>query len=370
MNYILIIGTFEAFFLVLLLISKKEKVKSDFFLGVILGLYGISIFLSYIEIHNIQNNFPFPQIININWLVLFLHGPALWFYIKSLSSHNIIFKPIYILHFLPFFVFLVFHYFNFIGLPNSEKIIIAKNELFRDNIFYKISIISIGLSTITYNLWALILIKNYDRRLKHFYSKTDSIDLKWLQILTISSLSVYLLNVAIVNLNLMFHFTSHKIVMMTTYSFASIYVLVIGFFGLQQKNVFLAISNKKYIKPAKHKPIKNDESNFIEKLRLFMEENKPFLDSDINLLKLSKLLKVKTDYLSEILNMHMHQTFFDFINKYRIEEFKKQCSLGDNKHLSILGIAYNCGFNSKASFYRAFKKFEQISPSSYIKNVS
>jgi len=58
--------------------------------------------------------------------------------------------------------------------------------------------------------------------------------------------------------------------------------------------------------------------------------------------------------------------FFDFINRYRIEEFKIQSILKANNHLSIMGIAYNCGFNSKASFYRAFKKFEGISPTDYI----
>lgn len=370
MNYILIIGIFQALFLILLLFNKKGKVKSDLFLGIIIALYALTILLAYIEIHNIQNDFPFPQVINLNWLILFLHGPALWFYIKSLSNPNFTFRPLYILHFLPFTIFVVIHYISFISLPEIEKINIVKNELFTGQVFYKISILSIGISTITYNLWALNLIKTYQRKLNDFFSKTDSIDLKWLRILTIASLSIYLLNVSLFNLDLIFHIAPYKTLMIITYSFASIYVLILGFFGVQQKSIFIVIQETEHFQPNNQKYARKDERGFIEKLKQFMEEEKPFLEPDLNLLKLSKFLKVKPEYLSEILNSHLHQTFFDFINKYRIEEFKKQCIYEENKHFSIIGIAYNCGFNSKASFYRAFKKFEGISPSLYIQSVS
>ena len=179
MNYILIIGTFEAIFLILLLIGKKNKTRSDLFLGIILSLYASSIFTTYIEIYNIQNNFPYPQIINLNWLIMFLHGPALWFYIKSLSFPVFRFKLIYLLHFIPFLVFSIAHYFNFIHLPVSEKIHIAGNELFKDQIFYKISVLSIGISTITYNLWALKLIQKHRHNLLLNFSKIEDLDLNW-----------------------------------------------------------------------------------------------------------------------------------------------------------------------------------------------
>jgi len=376
MKHILIIGVFEAIFLILLLISKKNKTKSDLFLGIILSLYASSIFATYVEIYNIQNNFPYPQIINLNWLIMFLHGPALWFYIKSLSFPVFRFKLIYLLHFIPFLAFLIAHYFNFINLPVLDKIHIAKNELFKDLAFYKISVLSIGISTITYNLWALKLIQKHRHNLLLNFSKIENIDLHWLRILTIASLICFGVNHILFNLNLIFHYASHKILSLTAYSFVSIYLFVIGYFGLLQKNVFVnrAIENQlTYVKSGKMKktgtPRKQD-NEFINILLSFMEQKQPFLDPEISISKLSELLKVKTEYLSEILNSHLNQTFFDFINKYRIEEFKVQSVSETNSHLSIMGIAYNCGFNSKASFYRAFKKFEGMSPSTYIQSVS
>ncbi len=376
MNYILIIGTFEAIFLILLLLSKKSKTRSDLFLGVILSLYALSVFTTYVEIYNIQNDFPYPQIINLNWLIMFLHGPALWFYIKSLSLPGFRFKLVYLLHFIPFLTFFIVHYFTFIQLPFSEKIYIAENELFKDQIFYKISVLSIGISTITYNLWALKLIQKYRQNLLLNFSKIEDIDLHWLRILTIASLICFGVNHILFNLNLIFHYASHTILSLTAYSFVSIYIFVIGYFGLQQKNVFVnrAIKNQlTYVKSGKRKKPdthRKQDNEFISILLSFMEQKQPWLDPEISISKLSELLKVKTEFLSETLNSYLNRTFFDFINKYRIEEFKVQSVSETNSHLSIMGIAYNCGFNSKASFYRAFKKFEGISPSTYIQSFT
>lgn len=370
MNYILIIGVFEALFLILLLLTKKEKERSDFFLGVIIGLYALSIFATYLELYNLQNDFPFPKIININWLFLFLHGPALWFYIKSLSTRNFRFRPVYLLHFVPFATFLIYHYINFISLPAGEKIMIAKNELFKDFVFYKITLISIGISTITYNVWALNLIRKYRQKLKQYFSATDNIDLNWLRILTIASLTVYVVNVAMYNLDQIFHFAPYKILMMAAYGFAVVYVLFIGFFGLKQTNVFLTVPDYDRTRPLTERNIARDESDFITRLREFMKTEKPYLDPELNISKLSEMLKVKPEYLSQVLNEQLGQNFFDFINKYRIEEFKEQCTSDKNKHLSIVGVAFDSGFNSKASFYRAFKKFEHKTPIAYIRSVS
>jgi len=91
---------------------------------------------------------------------------------------------------------------------------------------------------------------------------------------------------------------------------------------------------------------------------------------ELNLARLSNLMKTKSEIISEVLNTSLNQNFFDFINKYRIDEFKLKCLSNENKHLSLMGIAYDCGFNSKAAFYRAFNKFEGMSPTAYISLVS
>jgi AraC-like DNA-binding protein len=376
MEYILIIGTFESIFLLLLLLGKKNKSLPDYLLGVIFLLYAISIGSVYLELQNIKNNFSLSAITNISWIFLFLHGPALWFYIKSLSDPEFRFKPLYLLHFVPFIFFSVFQYFNFISLSVPEKITFLENDLFKEQVSYKITVLAIGVSTISYNIWALNLIRRRRDKLMQQYSKIEDIDLGWLRALTVAALISYSVNVALFNLDLIFHFATYKFLMFLTNSFATVYILFLGYFGIRQGNIFINSAERSREpggEPALNEtssPVKAKDEDFIKVLIRKMEEKQPYLDPDITISRLSELLNVKMEYLSEVLNSQLNQNFFDFINKYRVGEFKNQCISKVNSHLSIMGIAYNCGFNSKASFYRAFRKFEGISPSAYIEKVS
>jgi len=372
MEYILIIGTFESVFLLLLLLGKKNRSLPDYFLGVIFLLYAISIGSVYLEFQNLKNNPAYSAITNISWLFLFLHGPALWFYIKSLSDPDFRFKPLYLLHFIPFIFFTVFQYFNFISLTVPEKILFLENDLFKEMISYKITVLAIGVSTISYNSLTLSLIRRRRNKLMQQYSKIEDIDLGWLNALTIAALICYSVNVALFTLDLIFHFATYKYLMFLTNIFATVYVLFLGYFGIRQGNIFInsvAVTRKSDGKPASHEtpsPAMTTDDAFIRTLIRSMEEKQPYLDPEITILRLSEILNVRTEVLSEVLNSRLGQNFFDFVNKYRVEEFKVQSILKVNSHLSIMGIAYNCGFNSKASFYRAFRKFEGISPTDYI----
>ena len=335
-------------------------------------LYAVSIGSVYLELQNIKNNSAYSAITNISWLFLFLHGPALWFYIKSLSDPEFRFKSLYLLHFIPFIFFSVFQYFNFMSLTVPEKITFLENDFFKEQVSYKITVLAIGVSTISYNMWALNLIRRRRERLMQAYSKIEDIDLAWLNALTIAALISYSVNVSLFTLDLIFHFATYKYLMFLTNGFATVYVLFLGYFGIRQGNIFINNISRTgkpgeeshLNEPGSH--LLTSDDDFIRTLSRNMEEKQPYLDPEITISRLSEMLDVKNEFLSEVLNSRLNQNFFDFINRYRVEEFKIQSILKANSHLSIMGIAYNCGFNSKASFYRAFKKFEGISPTAYI----
>ena len=97
-----------------------------------------------------------------------------------------------------------------------------------------------------------------------------------------------------------------------------------------------------------------------------MDKNKPFLDADLTLASLAKELKIPPDHLSQVINSELSVNFYDFINGYRVKEAQKRLLDPKNRVYSILGIALNAGFNSKASFNRIFKKHIGITPSQYI----
>jgi uncharacterized membrane protein len=102
MNYIYIVGIFEALFLFAFILSKRKRSTADSVLALAFLLFGINIFTAYMEWQNRTNGYPFPFFIQTTPPFLLLHGPVLWFYIKAQTEQNFRFKAIHLLHFLPF----------------------------------------------------------------------------------------------------------------------------------------------------------------------------------------------------------------------------------------------------------------------------
>ena len=77
-------------------------------------------------------------------------------------------------------------------------------------------------------------------------------------------------------------------------------------------------------------------------------------------------LDISPNHLSQVINQYEKKNFYDFINMYRVEEFKRRALKPENSNYSILAIAYDSGFNSKSSFNQVFKKIEGKTPSRYL----
>ena len=104
----------------------------------------------------------------------------------------------------------------------------------------------------------------------------------------------------------------------------------------------------------------------MERLNKLFAEEEPFLDPDITLRKLAKLVGLNASKLSETINKGFGKNFNDFINEYRIENVKRLMESTPNS--TLLEIAFESGFNSKATFNRSFKKFTGTSPGEYAKS--
>ncbi len=74
------------------------------------------------------------------------------------------------------------------------------------------------------------------------------------------------------------------------------------------------------------------------------------------------------NYLSQIINEKEGKSFYDFVNSFRVEEFKRLVKDSKNKQFTLLALAYDCGFNSKSSFNRYFKKNTGKTPSEFVKS--
>jgi len=105
----------------------------------------------------------------------------------------------------------------------------------------------------------------------------------------------------------------------------------------------------------------------VDALKAYMKKEKAYLNSELRIQDVAMELNMSLHTLSHVLNTCLNQNFYDFVNQYRLEDAKTMLMDKQFDNYSILGIAYECGFNSKASFNRIFKKHTGITPSSYKK---
>ena len=103
------------------------------------------------------------------------------------------------------------------------------------------------------------------------------------------------------------------------------------------------------------------------KLSDCMEKDKLYLNSDLKLQDMAKAVECNTGELSQVLNVFMNTSFTDFINQYRVDEFIKRIQDKSASRYTLASLSEQCGFSSRTSFFRSFKKLKGMSPAEYIK---
>ena len=100
----------------------------------------------------------------------------------------------------------------------------------------------------------------------------------------------------------------------------------------------------------------------------YLVQSAAYTNPDITIKTLADSLNAPVEKVSAAINKELHKTFFDLINEKRVDKAKALLNGNINK-MTIEGIAYEAGFNSRASFYRAFKKHTSLTPSEYLSQL-
>ncbi len=106
------------------------------------------------------------------------------------------------------------------------------------------------------------------------------------------------------------------------------------------------------------------------KLLDLIQNEQPFFDASLTLRSLANKVGIHPNQLSWLLNESIGKSFNEFINGYRVEAFKEHVKNAKNSNFTLLGMAYDCGFNSKTVFHTYFKKETGLTPSQYVKKIS
>jgi AraC-like DNA-binding protein len=234
-------------------------------------------------------------------------------------------------------------------------------------------VVGLALSTLPIPIYWFL---SYKKLLKHqknvllYASSTQTVDLAWLRrfLLGLAVLIVTMTADIVFEITLMRHIAS------VFYLFVAFYL---AYFALQQKAIFnekretdLALKNiiEEEEQPnLQRKQVLTDEQLLTLKTKLaaIMQDQKPYLNSELGLPNLATMMQLSPQELSYLINAGFDNNFYGFVNGYRVEESKMLLNSPKHQHLSMVGIAFEAGFNSKTAFYTAFKKTTGLSPTEF-----
>ncbi len=328
---------------------------------------------------------------------LFFMGPVIFFYVQSLLNPSFKFGRKEWLHLLPGILYLLYS----LVIIVTDKIILKKYYFLADGMdrdfdgwYQKSGLISM----ILYFVISLRYYKLYKKLMVQVISYADTVLFKWVKNFLFAFLLMQLLQV-------FFYIASFAFPALDSYigswwfffSFAVIfyYIAITGYSNsietkvpfklnlitykpsLLLQNFYPENNTATFIEEAEIIEIENGETEkkpdidlldeWKSKISVLMESEKIYEDPELSLTQVAKQLKTNPSLLSKIINQGFQLNFNDFINNYRITAVKEKLQAGEQKKQTLLGIAYDCGFNSKATFNRAFKKATGASPKEWLK---
>ncbi|WP_411032048.1 helix-turn-helix domain-containing protein [Spongiimicrobium sp. 3-5] len=361
---ILLFGTLQGIFLMYILLANKQKTTSVYFLTLLIAIVTLNLF-NYILIQsNIYHKL--PHLVNISLPFLMLIGPAYMFYVKS-TLNRYQFKWTGLLHLLPFILAVLFlSPFYFLG--TTDKITFLKSLaalpiqiLTLETAIFLIAQISLSLAYVAYSVKILKMHQAYNT------NKSLSKKYNWLIKLSNGFFIFWLVDFLAIAVYIAYGEIQQEVYYVTMLS-CTVFIVLIVLFAIKNNKifsqVFLNYSDNRYVTS---KMSHSDMVKHLNELIEFMDLNKPYLNSELTLQKLSTVVDKPNYVISQVLNVALGKSFYEFVNEYRYKEVKERLIDPQHENLTILAIAFDCGFNNKNTFNRVFKQLSGITPSQFLR---
>jgi AraC-like DNA-binding protein len=303
----------------------------------------------------------------------FLLSPLCYFYLRSQFDTTFRFRPRDLWHALPFLLHSGYHILVF--LQGSQFV-----ENWKKTVHYPFRIpdlvfLAATAWSIFYLSRALQLYRQYRAWSKTQFSDPDTVSFRWFRNFLLAMLLTLAVSLTMTVLDFLLDFNYWQEWWDKLFGAALIYYLSINGYAQPARPIsFRVPAGKPVLAIPEHQlplppavPFVADAQveEGVQQLLSLMSTEKPYLEPQLTLSHLARRLQISPSLLSQVINSGAGKNFNDFINQYRVEEFKQQAHQPKNAHLSLLGIALNCGFNSKATFNRAFRKATGTSPSEF-----
>ncbi len=234
-------------------------------------------------------------------------------------------------------------------------------------------------SGIVYSAATVIFVHRHRLRVENSYANTDRVNLQWLQWLVAAAAAIWLFAVALKLGGFPGPLRDAQLSLAM-----AILIYGTGYAGLRQPEIFrydadAALASTPSAPPtAETQSPRYDRSGLgdgeaerlEESLRRLMDDGSPWKDGELTLADLAVRLETTPHKLSEVLNSRVGETFYDFVNGYRVRDVQRRITAGEARTRKMLALAFDAGFASKSTFNQVFKKHTSQTPSEYRGSVS
>jgi AraC-like DNA-binding protein len=375
--------------------GRREERYSDFWLALLLifaALNGVPYMLGWMGYNDLWEKYTYLPWDGF-WLAI---PPSIFLFLKSLTNQKwrFSFKKD-VVHFVPYLLYFTVHLvIGLVFFHQKERIWQQVNALRIDVFFTVLSwVVEFCYFFVSYQLY-----KDYRNWTVNEYSNIEQVSFTWFRNFLIVNFFCWI--VGFVNSLYVDFFTqetsdNHYALMWIGYLADTIllyYISLSGFMQTRIKNVVFETKNVDLL-PVFKENMENNAQNLKNTegplTSIFSEENKknalseddleqwknkvsnlfknekPYLDSELTLSDLAARLKTNTSVLSQVINKGFDKNFNDFINEFRVYEYQTKVKAPQFAHYTRLAVAFDCGFNSKATFNRAYKKLTGQNPSDF-----
>lgn len=373
-----IIGAIQGIILSVFFFSKSKKKLAILLLGLFIFIFSIGLLENWVATLNTgtMTRILGMFIANSNYL----YGPLLYLFVVYLTTGKTKFNSIHHLHFFPFILFVGINILLLITgyeVNNDWKVIIELGQ-------FEILMIQL----LVYNFKTIKLLDLHYINILATYSNIEKRDLRWLRLIILIITCIYIFSFILSHLAIFgvksidnFFVVIQVSITMIIYGMSYGVLLRPGLFPLTFASI--APITEEEIKETgyeteedqplavkyKRSGLKLEEAReHLQDLQILMERTRCYKNPDLNILGLAELLGISKNHLTQILNEQMKMNFFEFINRYRVEEAKKLLLDTAYTHLSLQGIAAEAGYKSKTTFFANFRKIAGCTPLEWIKS--
>jgi AraC-like DNA-binding protein len=385
LHVVALLGAIQGVFLAGVLATKRSNRTASRLLAV--AMLAFSVYLASAVYHAAGLEQRFPHFFGAAYPLPVLFAPLIYLYAVCAADRTRRLTRRDALHFVPFAA-LVIGSLPIYLMGGTEKIAFYR-ALLRGEVPLLLRIadplkLLIG---VIYTVLTMLFLVRHREQVKDNYSSTERVNLRWLLWLGGAAAAIWALAVAfqvLESTGMMRIGGGEKYITLGI----AIVVYGIGYMGLRQPEIFryataeFAVQQRAGVTADVSADVSADEregspryerSGLTERqamkleaaLTELMDRERPWQDSGLTLADLATRLDTTPHKLSEVLNSQLGQTFYDFVNGYRVREVQRRIAAGEARSVKILSLAMDAGFASKSTFNVVFKKFTSQTPSDY-----